>query len=55
MVESIAMDHFNEFRKPLMQIINEDPEPTLGPEEIAFEVQVMKALELVGDWVIWLN
>ena len=55
MLESTAMDDPNEFRKLLQEIIKKDPEPTLSPENLTFEVEVMKVSELVGDWVLWLN
>ena len=51
----MAIKHPDEFKKLLDQITRKDPEPTMRPEEIAFEVEIMKVLELVGDWMLWLN
>jgi len=41
------MDHPKEFQKLIQEIMDEDPEPTLIAEEIDFEVEVIKILELV--------
>ena len=49
------MDNSDEFRKLLQEIMIKDPKPKMSSEEIAFEVEVIKVLELVGDYMIWLN
>ncbi len=42
------MDNSEEFKKLLKQIMKKDPEPTLSPEEITFEVEVMQAIDAMA-------
>ena len=47
------MDHFDEFRKLLRQIMSQDCKPTMSEEEIHFDQLAMEVMELVGDrWVV---
>lgn len=42
-----VMEHTNEIRKLLRQIMSKPPEPTMTPQEIHFDVLAMDVLELV--------
>lgn len=50
------MEHTDEFRKLLQQIMSQEPKPLLSEEEIHFDELAMGVMELVGDkFVVWLN
>jgi len=55
LVETLAMEHHNEFIELLKEIISRDPEPIMSEEEIHFDVLVTQVMEQVGDHVVWLN
>ena len=49
------MERSDEFKKLLKQIMSKDSEPKQSLVEIAFEVEMMKASVMVGNWVLLAN
>ncbi len=50
------MDDIDAFKKLLQEILNQDSEHVLNPEEIYFDCPVMDVIEMVGEHVlVWLN
>jgi len=50
------MEHPDEFRKLLQQIMSEECKPLMSEEEIHFDQLAMGVMELVGDcFVVWFN
>ncbi len=50
------MEHPNEFKKILRQILSQECKPLKSKEEIHFDHLAMEVMELVGDqWVVWVN
>jgi len=43
------MDHLEDFKRLLQQIMSKNPEPTMSPEKIHFDRLAMEVMELVGD------
>jgi len=51
-----VMDDLDEFRKLLKDIMCNDSENSIYPEEIYFDSLIIDVIELVGDHlVVWLN
>lgn len=51
-----AMDDIDEFKKYLQEIMGQESEFLLNPEEIYFDCLVIDVIELVGEHlVVWLN
>jgi len=48
------MNHSDEFKRLLRQIMSKEPEPIYSPDEIHFDRLAMEVMELMGDrWVVW--
>ena len=53
---TLAMDDIDEFRRYLQEIMSQESEFLLNPEELYFDCLVIDVIELVGNHlVVWLN
>lgn len=51
-----VMDELDEYKKLLKDLMSNDSEHFISPEDIYFDSLVIDAVELVGDHhVVWLN
>lgn len=51
-----VMDDIDAFKKLLQQIMSQESEFLLNPEEIYFDCPVIEVIEMVGNHlVVWLN
>ena len=55
-IMALAMDDIDEFRRYLQEIMSQESEFLLNPEELYFDCLVIDVIELVGNHlVVWLN